>query len=954
MDILPTLLHDKGLALKALWAKLPESASLKDNVFFNQSATIVWAYSDYVATVSLQRPAVLVELFISGDIERVPHQEDYQRALEEVMAQNPSLETLMQELRRLRTREMVRFVWQRVMALQNPRDIARLMSEFAQAVLNVTIAYLSRCHYALYGMAVDKNEEPCILYVLGLGKLGGYDLNFSSDIDIVFTYFTPHHWQGTRKEWDPNQYFSKLVQTVVKVLSEVTADGFVFRVDLRLRPFGQSGPVVMSYTAMEQYYQQHGREWERYALIKARVLNKGPTEEIEMLQSLLQRFSYRRYVDYSVIEALRKLKGLMDKQVQEDAAINDIKLGRGGLREIEFIVQTFQLLKGGKDKRLQTSSLYKAMRIIAEEGWLPSVQVTQLREDYDCLRSIEDSLQMIGDRQTQSYPTLLLDQMRLAWIMGHASWSDFMISLEPLRGRVSSQFESLFLVKGQRESTTDLHTDYFFKLWNLQTSFADWALHENRDEAIDWTELTATLTAFRNSHIFVHLSKEARLRLDQLMPLVLAVVVQGKTPDLYLQRFLKVIAAVVRRSTYLSLLIENKNALFHLIQCCGQSVWMSEQLTQYPILLDSLLDRRLSLLSLDQAGLESRLEQALLAIPEEDTEAQLEILRQIKNEYTLQAAMAYLTTQDDDDNLSIRLSEVAVAFLNVVAQLAWRWVREKYTLHDVNDASLPPWAIVAYGTLGGREMGFQSDLDLVFLYDNGAAQGLEVAKQQQRAEYSYQWARRVVYWLELKTYNGYLYKVDTALRPSGEAGLLVSDITHFATYQMTHAWLWEHQALLRARVVAGNTEMAVQFARIRHQALARPRNLASLRQDILAMRQRMLSHTPPCPTEKFDLKQGVGGLIDLEFMIQFLALSALTAEVEALSMTSHHQWLQWVGGLGKISTETVRRLLTIERLYRRELNQASLQNMPLWVNDAILSEERAIVQNLWQILLLRG
>ncbi|MBY0378350.1 MAG: bifunctional [glutamate--ammonia ligase]-adenylyl-L-tyrosine phosphorylase/[glutamate--ammonia-ligase] adenylyltransferase, partial [Gammaproteobacteria bacterium] len=780
----------------------------------------------------------------------------YERALKALMAQTPSLEALMRELRRLRAREMVRFVWQRVMAIQDSRDISHWISEFAQVLLSATIAYLSQCHQAMYGVAMDKNDVPCILYVLGLGKLGGYDLNFSSDIDIVFTYFTPHHWQGTPKEWDPNQYFSKLAQTVVKVLSEVTAEGFVFRVDLRLRPFGQSGPVVMSYTAMEQYYQQHGREWERYALIKARILNEGPTEEKEILQSLLQRFSYRRYVDYSVIEALRKLKGLMDKQVQEDAALDDIKLGRGGLREIEFIVQTFQLLKGGKDKRLQTPSLYAAMSIISQEGWLSSAQVAQLREDYDRLRSMEDSLQMIADRQTQSYPTELLDQARLAWVMGYASWSDLLESLEPLRSRVSTQFEALFSIKGQREPAADIHTSYFFKLWSLQISFADWASQENKDATIDWTEVMATVIAFRESHTFVHLSKEARLRLDQLMPLVLAVVVQEKDPNLYLQRFLKVIAAIVRRSTYLSLLIENKNALFHLIQCCGQSVWMSEQLAQYPILLDSLLDSRLSLLSLDQIGLENRLEQALLATPEADTEAQLEILRQIKNEYTLQAAMAYLTAQWDDDGLSNHLSEVAVAFLNVVARLAWRWVRNKYKIQDLNDAILPPWAIVAYGTLGGREMGFQSDLDLVFLYNNGAEQGLNAAEQQQRAEYSYQWARRVVYWLELKTYNGHLYKVDTQLRPSGQAGLLVSDITHFQAYQMVQAWLWEHQALLRARVVASNGQMAAQFAAIRQLALARDRDINSLKQEIVAMRQRMLSHTASCPAGKFDLKQG--------------------------------------------------------------------------------------------------
>ncbi len=854
LDTLPKLLEEKGTAVFTLWLKLPQSASLKENVFFNQSAKAVWAYSDYAANLSLQKPDWLVDLFESGDIQSIPSRKEYQLTLDAVLKQNPSIDTLMRELRRIRAREMLRLVWQRVTHIQHPRKIATLFIEFAEVVLSSVIAYLSAMHQNLHGLAMDKDHRPCVLYVLGLGKLGGNDLNFSSDVDILFTYFTPHHFEKKSKEGDPNHYFSKLVQTVVKVLNEVTAEGFVFRVDLRLRPFGQSGPVVMSYTAMEQYYQQHGREWERYALIKARILNEGPVEEMETLQSLLRRFSYRRYVDYSVIEALRHLKGLMDKQVQESFILEDIKLGRGGLREIEFIVQTFQLLKGGKDPRLQTPHLQKAIRFLGQEGYLPLMQTAQLNHDYDVLRCVEDSLQMIADRQTQSYPSEELDRMRLAWIMGYSTWIDFMNFLTPLRSQVSQQFEALFSVKRQNGARTEPHQDDFYKLWNSTHSFSEWAKNHSKNKSINWEKMTALLTTFANSHAVSHLAKEARLRLDQLMPLVLTLIVQAENPPVYLERFLTVISAVLRRSTYLSLLIENKNALFHLIQCCGQSVWMSEQLAQYPILLDSLLDRRLSLLAFDQIGLENRLEQALLATPEEDTESQLEILRQIKNEYTLQAAQAYLTSQCDDEKLSYYLSEIAAALLNVVARLAWRWVRIKYTL---DETILPSWAILAYGTLGGREMGFQSDLDLVFLYDNAAEEGTGLA--QQRAEYSYQWARRVLYWLELKTYNGYLYKSDTQLRPSGQAGLLVSDMAHFEAYQMKEAWLWEHQALLRARIVAGDNRIMEQFSVMRQRIFKRDRKGMPLKQEIVAMRERMLSHRASWPPCQFDIKQG-GGL----------------------------------------------------------------------------------------------
>ncbi len=943
MKTLPPLLQHKGEAVVALWAKLPESRALENNPFFKETATTVWAYSDYVANVSLQQPALLLDLFQSGDIQKVATINDYRLALAAIVAQKPDSDTLMFALRRLRQREMIRFVWQHVTALQSPRQIATKISDFAQSILSATVDYLSLCHQSLYGVAMDKDNNPCVLYVLALGKLGGYDLNFSSDIDIIFTYFTPHHWQDTRKEWDANQYFSKLIQTVVKVLSEVTAEGFVFRVDLRLRPFGQSGPVVMSYSAMEQYYQQHGREWERYALIKARLMNEGVAEEKEALQSLLHRFSYRRYVDYSVIEALRELKSLMDKQVVETAAVDDIKLGRGGLREIEFIIQTFQLLKGGKDQRLQTSNLYTALNFIGNEGWLATTQTEQLRLDYDVLRTMEDSGQMIADRQTQSYPNNELDKARIAFVMGYDHWDELLAALKPLRLRVSQQFDALFLTRKQRQPQALADNDRFFKLWSLQG-------YEGKIEATDLDAVVATITSFRNSHAFIHLSKEAHTRLDRLMPLVLAVVLEAVTPNNYLQRFLKVISAVVRRSTYLSLLIENSAALFHLIQCCGQSAWMSEQLAHYPILLDSLLDQRLSLLSLDKMGLESRLEQALLAIPEDDTETQLEILRQIKNEHTLQAAMAYLTTQTDDEVLALRLSHAAEAFLNVVARLAWRWVRLKYAL---SEDEIPPWAIIAYGTLGGKEMGFQSDLDLVFLYDNGAKQGLDATTQQHCAEYAYQWARRVTYSLELKTYNGHLYKVDTELRPSGQAGLLVSDIAHFKSYQIDQAWLWEHQALLRARAVAGSAKMVAQFDSIRHEALAQDRDVEMLRREIADMRLRVQSHSTALSVAQFDVKQSRGGLMDVEFMIQFLSLCALTAAVvEPLSWSSHRQWLHWLDKLGKIQAETVRQLLSIDHCYRHQLNQAALQNGPPWVDNLLLSDERTVVQQLWQKTLI--
>jgi glutamate-ammonia-ligase adenylyltransferase len=639
--------------------------------------------------------------------------------------------------------------------------------------------------------------------------------------------------------------------------------------------------------------------------------------------------------------------------VHEESAEEDIKRGRGGLREVEFIIQTFQLLKGGKDRRLQTPDLYQAVKMIAAEEWLPRAQVMQLQQDYDVLRTVEDSIQMIADRQTQLYPNNDLDQARLAWVMGYANWQEFVTKLAPMRKRINQQFSQLFYTPKTTSTQPELN-EMFSKLWHAQVSIVTWAIQAGKETSQVWERCDTVLQTFRDSHQITRLSKEAQIRLDQLMPLVLAIIVEQKDPDVYLQRFLQVISAIVRRSTYLSLLIENSDALLHLIQCCGQSIWLSDQLSQYPILLDSLLDQRLSLLSLDKDALENRLEQALLATPEEDTEAQLEILRQHKNEYTLQATKAYLTAQLDDDALGICLSQCAEAFLNVIARLAWRWVAVKYNLQEGDDINIPPWAIVAYGKLGGKEMGFQSDLDIVFLYDNGAALELEVTLQQQRAEYSYQWARRVVYWLELKTYNGYLYKVDTQLRPSGQAGLLVSDIVHFKTYQLEQAWLWEHQALLRARVVASCGQMATQFAHIRHQVLAQNRPIDKLQQEIVAMRQRMQMHQATIPKEKFDIKQGQGGLIDVEFMIQFLSLSTLRQETERLSYTSHREWLQWVSNLGTIDNKTGAVLLAIYHYYRQQLNQAALQNAPSWVDEESMQEKRAIAQQIWQMLFARG
>ncbi len=909
---------------------------LQAYAFFTHTAEKVFAYSDYVLAQSLQQPEILLDLLSSGDLENPASAETYLKSIQAVFKQKPDLSSLMVLLRRLRQREMIRLVWKRVTAQEDPISLAQKLSLFAQLLISELMDYWSQEHHRAYGVALNEKGDPSLLYVIALGKLGADDLNFSSDIDIFFTYFTPTDWKDTRKTWDANEYFTKWAQPIVKILTQINEQGFVFRVDLRLRPFGQSGPMVMSYTAMEQYYQEQGREWERYALIKAKILNsKGSACEKEALYHLFHRFSYRRYVDYSVLEALRQLKTLINKQVQEESAQADLKRGRGGLREIEFMVQTVQLLKGGKDRNLQVASLRMALQYMIAEHLLPEEQGLMLLKNYNFLRSVEDAVQMMADRQTQMCPDVELDQIRLAFIMGYKQWSEFLKDLSDIRAEVSVQFDRLFSRERQTQcEIAEIELQRFSRLWHSPLAATDPAEKE----------LQSILLKFQQGYAFSRLSKEVRLRLDGLMPMVLSIVLEEKEPALVLESFLKVIAAILRRSTYLSLLIENSAVLAHLIKACGQSVWLTEQLSEHPILLDSLLDERLSLLSLDQAGLERKMAQALLAAPEDDLEMQMEILRQLKNEYSLQAAMAYLTQRFDDEQLGLCLSDTAAAFLNTVAHLAWDWVKQKYVL----DEDQPEFGIVAYGKLGGRELGFQSDLDLVFLYE---AKG-DLQQKQVWAEYSYQWARRIAYWLELRTYSGILYKVDTELRPSGQAGLLVSDLVHFKEYQLQKAWLWEHQALLRARMIVGPISLQQAFAEIRRLALLSPHEPEVLRRDILDMRARMRAHQPMLPASKFDIKHGLGGMIDLEFMVQFCSLSTLGLDQRGLDLRSHSELLAWLGQSHTLNSEWVADLSRVYHLYRRKMNQAALQNGPSWVDDTDLQDERALVQEIWQTLFL--
>ncbi|WP_237045630.1 bifunctional [glutamate--ammonia ligase]-adenylyl-L-tyrosine phosphorylase/[glutamate--ammonia-ligase] adenylyltransferase [Aquipseudomonas alcaligenes] len=924
------------------------------------------ALSDFVHEQAVRDPQLLVELGESGDLERRFAAGELRGQLQALLADCPDEDELGRRLRRFRNRQQVRIIWRDLNRLACLAETCGDLSDLADACIDGAYQWLYPRHCEQFGTPIGhRSGQPQHLVILGMGKLGAHELNLSSDIDLIFGYSEGGETEGVKRSLDNQEFFIRLGQRLIKALDAITVEGFVFRVDMRLRPYGSAGALVLSFNALEQYYQDQGRDWERYAMIKARVVGGDQVAGKQLLE-MLRPFVYRRYLDFSAIEALRAMKQLIQQEVRRKGMSDNVKLGSGGIREVEFIAQAFQLIHGGRDLSLQQRPLLKVLDTLEGQGYLPPPIIAEMKEGYEFLRYTEHALQAIGDRQTQMLPDNDLDRARVACIMGFADWASFHERLMYWRGRIEWHFRQVIADPDEEEggeAETCVGGEWL-PLWEeaLEPDMAERQLAE-----AGFREPAAALKRLidlRGGNQVRTMQRLGRERLDAFVPRLLAQAVEHANPDLVLERVLPLVEAVARRSAYLVLLTENPGALQRLMTLCAASPWIAEQITRFPLLLDELLNEGRLFKPPLAPELAAELRERLTRIPEDDLEQQMEALRHFKLAHGLRVAASEIAGTLPLMKVSDYLTWLAEAILDQVLALAWRQTVAKYGNPRRADGSLcdPDFVIVGYGKVGGLEFGHGSDLDLVFIHDGDSQAETDGAKPIDGAQFFARLGQRIIHLLTTQTTSGQLYEVDMRLRPSGAAGLLVSSLAAFQRYQENEAWTWEHQALVRARVLTGCARVAEGFERVRATILERARDLPKLQAEVSEMRAKMRDNLGSRETAagtganafdaatSFDLKQDAGGIVDIEFMVQYAALAWSGQHPELHRYTDNIRILDGLRDVGLLPAADVELLQEAYKAYRSAAHRQALQKQPGKVGGDQFAEERRSVMRLWREL----
>jgi glutamate-ammonia-ligase adenylyltransferase len=717
-----------------------------------------------------------------------------------------------------------------------------------------------------------------------------------------------------------------------------------------LRPFGDSGPPVISFAALESYLVQHGRGWERYAYVKARIVGIAPrpTDAKELYTNLITPFVYRRYLDYGVFESLRVMHALVAAEVQRRDLADNIKLGPGGIREIEFIVQSLQLVRGGNQSELQGQQLQQILPKLVGRHGISADGIAILHAAYEFLRRLENFIQAIRDQQTHRLPVDPVDRARLAEAMQYADWNALQESLDRHRQNVVQQFEKIAF----RDQSDDIHVGSktrYRELWENSTAEAEWVEALEAENLSDTRELAKTIIAFKTAAI--HVDAIARQRLRQFMPNLLALLKDTTNPQLVVHRMLLIAEQVLRRSAYLALLNENAQAMTRLVSLCGRSAYVPEQIARYPVLLDELLDPRIYTETITREGFESDLERRLAGIDVDDSEAQIELLAGFQRASQFRIAVADFNGSLPIMRVSDSLTDLAETVLSSALQIAWRDMTKLHgepVVTSGGNTRKAGFGIVGYGKLGGLELSYGSDLDLVFLHDStGAGQKTNGAQPLDNTMFFTRLVRRMVNFLTAQTGSGMLYEIDTRLRPDGQSGLLVTNVEAFERYQEENAWTWEHQALLRARPVAGSETIARDFERIRTQTLTSGIHEDTLRSDVISMRSRMRKQLDKSDDERFDLKQGTGGIGDIEFLVQYLVLANAAKHRSVIHYSDNIRQLDALAEAACLDGQIALRLQDVYREFRLRLHHLLLDEQPPLVSQLELLDQRRFVANAW-------
>nr|VFJ66328.1 MAG: glutamate-ammonia-ligase adenylyltransferase [Candidatus Kentron sp. FW] len=922
----------------------------------------VWVCSDFVTNTCSRNPMLVADLIRTGDLLRSYSSDHYRLRAQQLISAVSSEEILLSVLRRFRQREMVRIAWRDLGGGADLDETMRDLSGFADAVIDATLTKLHAWACEKFGTPKSEQGEPQRLVVLGMGKLGARESNFSPDAHLIFVFPKSGHTvtdpaTGKRGGLSNGEFFTRLGHNLIRLLGQDTEEGIVFRVDMRPRPFGANGPLAMSFDAMEDYYQTHGRDGERYALIRARPI-AGDIEAGNDLLGRLRPFVYRRYLDFGAIEALREMKTLITREVQRKGYRDHVTLGPGGIREIEFLGQMFQVIHGGREPELRERRTLVVLARLGERGHLPESAVTELSSAYRFSRVLEHRLQETDDRHTHEIPEDESERNRLAAGMGLAQWTDLSQALHRHRDNVRRHFNHVLgetddvTRAGSKRDSRDLTV-----LMSEVITQAQGAEILHRAGFGDGVRAWEILHTLRNDTKLRFLLERGQRRLEKLLPIALQSVVDQGASLVTLERLFQVLEAIGRRSVYFALLRENPVVLEHLTRLCAASPWITNQISRHPSLLDRLLAPHLLYSPPGTSELETDLANRLKQVTQEDIEQEMDILRRFKQANVLRVAAADVCDVMPLMVVSDHLTDIAEVCLRWILRLAWRDLAKRYgqPRAQSNGTGNTGFLIVAYGKLGGIELGYGSDLDLVFLHDSdGNNPYTDGNKAVESSVFFGRLGQRIIHLLGTHTPMGTLYEIDTRLRPSGQSGFLVSNIDAFADYQHREAWIWEHQALVRARVVAGDPMLAERFQAIRAAVLRQERDLEKLRGEVHEMRERMREELDHPPAGFFNLKQGRGGITDIEFIVQYAVLRWADRLEKYLAYSDNIRLLEGIANAGLMEKEDAESLAMAYRRYRSEVHVLALQEQPPLVKETTFTEERDTVTRIWGQLIPAG
>ncbi|MCK4841542.1 MAG: bifunctional [glutamate--ammonia ligase]-adenylyl-L-tyrosine phosphorylase/[glutamate--ammonia-ligase] adenylyltransferase [Methylococcales bacterium] len=940
LDKLPQALQENILNKLNNYEEKVELLALElpENDDFLKSLPKVWSCSLFVSDSCIRTPELLHGLVSTGDLfssERRQYYSDYLK--------NSTIDSdkqLTQILRQFRCREMVRIAWRDLAGWSDLDETLRDLTQLAETCIQFTLDYFYQQACNRRGIPTTDDGTAINIVVLGMGKLGAWELNYSSDIDLIFAY-AEDGVLSDRKETTYGEFFSRICRNLVKALDEITADGFVFRTDIRLRPFGDSGPIIMTFDGMENYYLTQAREWERYAMIKARQV-AGDFDSGKQLTAMIKPFVYRRYLDYGAFEELRSLKLQITQELMRKDRMDNIKLGPGGIREIEFIGQAFQLIRGGQTPELQERSILKILKMLGEMELLTLQDAELLQTCYCFLRRTENHIQQYQDKQTHDLPKDPKVQQILAFSMDFVDWESFKAKLDQVRVDVHSVFDQVFSLSEQQEIKKS--ADIVWTGDSEETSF-------NYLTERGFQHVNASLKAlneFKNSRAIKKLSTKGRGVIDRLLPQLIDTLHVVDNQDITLKRVLDLIEAVAGRNVYLSLLAENPKALIQLLKLSSESSWICEYLAKYPMLFDELLDTRTLYEPLNKEQLAKQLNVWMRSVDPEDVEQLMIKLRQFKQLNILRIAAADIMDVIPVMVVSDYLTYVAEVILEYVINQVWLLLTRKHGFPPDTTETPEGFAILGFGKLGGLELGYSSDLDMVFLSDYADGNALTNGdKAMSCAQFYGRMGQKIRHILDTKMLSGLLYEVDMRLRPSGDSGLLVTHVNSYEDYLKNNAWTWEHQALVRGRFVAGDITLKQQYEAIRQRVLSLPRDTEALKKEVREMREKMREALGLKESDTFDLKQSIGGIVDIEFIVQFHILAHASEKQGLTVFTDNIRLLEALNQQGLMSDEQTETLKQAYCEYRDYGHHQVLQGERAQARKDDFVEIRSQVEKIW-------